>query len=64
VPFLTTLSAAASAAKSIEQLKTRKLGVLSIQEYHELARQGGAAARLETLEDCTRLVEYIKSFQL
>jgi carbamoyl-phosphate synthase large subunit len=64
VPFLTTLSAAASAAKSIEQLKKRELGVLSIQEYHELARQGGAGARLETLEDCTRLVEYIKSFQL
>jgi carbamoyl-phosphate synthase large subunit len=64
VPFLTTLSAAASAAKSIEQLKTRELDVLSIQEYHELARQGGAAARLETLEDCTRLVEYIKSFQI
>jgi carbamoyl-phosphate synthase large subunit len=64
VPYLTTLSAAASAAKSIEQLKKKELGVFSIQEYHELARQGGSSARLETLEDCTRLVEYIKSFQL
>jgi len=38
--------------------------VRTIQEFHELARQGGSAARLETLDDCTRLVEYIKSFQL
>ncbi len=64
VPFLTTLSAAASAAKSIEQLKRQGMGVRTIQEFHELARQGGSAARLETLDDCTRLVEYIKSFQL
>jgi carbamoyl-phosphate synthase large subunit len=64
VPFLTTLSAAASAAKSIEVLKKRDIRVMSVQEYHELARQGGATTRLETLEDCTRLVEYIKSFQL
>jgi carbamoyl-phosphate synthase large subunit len=63
VPFLTTLSAAASAAKSIEQMRHKEFSVMSIQEYHELARQGGATHQLETLEDCTRLVEYIRSFQ-
>jgi len=64
VPFLTTLSAAASAAKSIEQIRQREFSVMSVQEYHELARQGGVSHQLETLEDCTRLVEYIRSFQL
>ncbi len=64
VPFLTTLSAAASAAKSIERLRQADLPVVSVQEYHELARQGGAPRQLETLEDCTRLVEYIRSFQM
>jgi carbamoyl-phosphate synthase large subunit len=64
VPFLTTLSAAASAAKSIEQMKNKTFSVMSVQEYHELARQGGGSRTLETLEDCTRLVEYIRSFQV
>jgi carbamoyl-phosphate synthase large subunit len=64
VPFLTTLSAAASAAKSIEQMRQKEFSVMSVQEYHELARQGGALHQLQTLEDCTRLVEYIRSFQL
>ncbi len=64
VPFLTTLSAAASAAKSIEQIRGQELSVLSLQEHHDLARQGGASRQLETLEDCTRLVEYIRSFQM
>jgi len=54
----------ASAAKSIEQIRQNKLTVSSIQEHHELAAQGGEANRVETLEDCTRLVEYIKSFQM
>jgi carbamoyl-phosphate synthase large subunit len=64
IPFITTLSAAASAAKSIEQVRKRRLGVMSIQEYHELAAQGGGTHAIESLEDCTRLVEYIKSFQM
>jgi carbamoyl-phosphate synthase large subunit len=64
VPFMTTLSAAASAAKSIEQMRSREFSVKSMQEHHELARQGGALRQLETLEDCTRLVEYIRSFQM
>jgi carbamoyl-phosphate synthase large subunit len=64
VPFLTTLSAAAAAAKSIEQIKNQTFTVMSMQEYHELARQGGGTRTLETLEDCTRLVEYIRSFQV
>ena len=64
IPFITTLSAGASAAKSIEQLRTRRLGVLSIQEHHELASQGGGTQTVETLEDCTRLLEYIKAFQM
>ncbi|MGH9425208.1 MAG: hypothetical protein ACRD2L_02730, partial [Terriglobia bacterium] len=64
VPFITTLTAAASAAKSIEQIRQRQLSVRSIQEHHELAAQGGVAHPVETLEDCTRLVEYIKSFQM
>lgn len=64
IPFITTMSAAASAAKSIEQIRQNKLTVRSIQEHHELAAQGGEANRVETLEDCTRLVEYIKSFQM
>jgi carbamoyl-phosphate synthase large subunit len=64
VPFLTTLSAAASAAKSIEVMRNRGYNVLSVQEHHELATQGGVTRQLESLEDCTRLVEYIKSFQM
>jgi carbamoyl-phosphate synthase large subunit len=64
IPFITTLSAAASAAKSIEALRKRHLGVLSIQEYNELAAQGGGSRQPETLEDATRLVEYIRSFQM
>ena len=64
MPFLTTLSAAAFAAKSIQQMQERSFAVMSIQEHHELAAQGGASLRLETLDDCTRLVEYIRSFQL
>jgi carbamoyl-phosphate synthase large subunit len=64
IPFITTLSAAASAAKSIEVLRKKELSVQSVQEYHELAGQSGAAPRVESLEDVTRLVEYIKSFQI
>jgi carbamoyl-phosphate synthase large subunit len=64
VPFITTLSAAASAAKSIEQMRDHKLTVLSIQEYQGLALQGGGTHQVETLEDCARLLEYIKGFQL
>jgi carbamoyl-phosphate synthase large subunit len=64
IPFITTLSAAASAAKSIEQIRKRRLTVMSIQEYQELAIQGGGPHQVETLEDCTRLIEYIKSFQM
>jgi carbamoyl-phosphate synthase large subunit len=64
VPHITTLSAAASAAKSIEQIRERQLSVMSIQEYHELAGQGGRTQPADSLEDCVRLVEYIKSFQL
>ncbi len=64
IPFITTLTAAASAAKSIEQIKQRHLDVRSIQEHHELAAQGGVVHPVETLEDCTRLVEYIRSFQM
>jgi carbamoyl-phosphate synthase large subunit len=64
VPFMTTLSAAASAAKSIDQTRKEGFSVMSIQEHHELAAQGGDQQRLQTLEDCTRLVEYIKSFQM
>jgi len=64
VPFITTLSAAASAAKSIEQMRDHKLTVMSIQEYQELALQGGGTHQVETLEDCARLLEYIKGFQL
>jgi carbamoyl-phosphate synthase large subunit len=64
IPFITTLSAAASAAKSIEAIRTASLSVLSVQEYHELAAQGGSAQQLESLEDVSRLVEYIKSFKI
>jgi len=64
VPFLTTLSAASFAAKSIQQMQERSFTVMSIQEHHELATQGGTSLTLETLDDCTRLVEYIRSFQL
>jgi carbamoyl-phosphate synthase large subunit len=64
VPFITTLSAAASAAKSIEALRKHQLRVVSIQEYHERAAQGGKSAQVETLDDATRLVEYIRSFQM
>jgi carbamoyl-phosphate synthase large subunit len=64
IPFITTLSAAASAAKSIAQLRSRPLEVMSVQEHHEHAAQGGGTHAAETLEDCTRLVEYIKAFQM
>ena len=64
IPFITTLSAAASAAKSIEQIRQDKLSVMSIQEYHELAAQGGEVQKVDSIEDSTRLVEYIRSFQL
>lgn len=64
VPFITTLSAAASAAKSIEQMRQHQLDVMSIQEHHELAAQGGETSPVETLEDCVRVVEYIRSFQV
>ncbi len=63
VPFITTLSAAASAAKSIERMKTQTFSVRSIQEYHELARAKGATKQPVTVEDCQKVVEYIKVFQ-
>lgn len=64
VPFITTLAAAASAAKSIEEMRKNQLVVLSLQEHHEVAAQGGSAKPVETLEDCERMVEYIRSFQM
>ncbi len=64
VPFITTLAAAASASKSIEEMRKNQLSVLSVQEHHELAAQGGEATPVETLEDCERMVEYIRSFQM
>ncbi len=64
VPFITTLSAAASAARSIEETRSRRFDVMSVQEHHELAAQGGRMQPVESLEDCARLVEYIKSFQV
>ena len=64
VPFITTLSAAASAARSIAQMRRERFSVKSIQEYHELARQGGATEQPVSIEDCSRVVEYIKSFQM
>jgi carbamoyl-phosphate synthase large subunit len=64
VPFITTLSAAASAAASIDQMRRKKFSVMSIQEYHELARQGGKTEQPVSIEDCSRVVEYIKSFQV
>jgi carbamoyl-phosphate synthase large subunit len=64
IPFITTLSAAASAARSIEQLRGLPFEVRSVQEHHELAAQGGGTHDIETLEECTRLVEYIKAFQM
>lgn len=64
VPFITTLSAAASAAKSIGDIREQRFDVKSVQEHHELAAQGGRMRPVESLEDCARLVEYIKSFQM
>jgi carbamoyl-phosphate synthase large subunit len=64
VPFITTLAAAASAAKSIEEIKKNQLTVMSVQEHHEIAAQGGEVKPMETLEDCSRMVEYIRSFQM
>ena len=64
VSFITTLSAAASAAKSIEQIRQRNLGVMSVQELHELASQGGDVQHLDSLEENARILEYIKSFQM
>jgi carbamoyl-phosphate synthase large subunit len=63
VPFITTLSAAATAAKSIERMLKRPFSVLSIQEYHDLARQSGPTEQPLTIDDCAKVVEYIKSFQ-
>ncbi|MBI5472047.1 MAG: carbamoyl-phosphate synthase large subunit [Ignavibacteriae bacterium] len=64
VPFITTLAAAASACKSIDEMRSSQLSVMSVQEHHELAAQGGVAKPVETIEDCERLVEYIRSFQI
>jgi carbamoyl-phosphate synthase large subunit len=64
VPYITTLSAAASAARSIEWMREQEGSVRSIQEYHEVAGQGGRTRPSESLEDCTRLVEYIRAFQM
>jgi carbamoyl-phosphate synthase large subunit len=64
IPFVTTLSAAASASKSIEQMRKEKFSVSTVQEYHELARQGGKTEQPITIEDCSRVIEYIKSFQV
>ncbi len=64
VPFITTLSAAASAARSIAEMRRHEFTVMSIQEYHELARQGGTTEQPVSIEDCSRVVEYIKSFQM
>jgi hypothetical protein len=37
---------------------------MTIQEHQELASQGGGTHDIESLEEVTRLVEYIKSFQM
>ncbi len=63
VPFITTLAAAASAARSIEETRNHRFDVMSVQEHHEHAAEGGRMQPVESLEDCARLVEYIKSFQ-
>jgi carbamoyl-phosphate synthase large subunit len=60
VPFITTLSAAASAARSIADLRERKLPVRSIQEYQADAASIEGRQGLETREDCDRLVEQIR----
>ncbi len=60
VPFITTLSAADAAARSIERLRGSELSVRSIQEYHDDARSNGAADALESPEDCVRFVERMK----
>jgi carbamoyl-phosphate synthase large subunit len=59
VPFITTLSAAAAAAKSIIQLNKEPLGVRSIQEYH--ATVAPVMRPEATLEDCFRLVAESRS---
>ncbi len=64
IPFITTLAAAASASKSIAEMRKNQLTVMSVQEHHELASQGGEQKPMETLEDCERMVEYIRSFQM
>ncbi len=58
------MSAAESTVKSNEQTRQHGLEVMSIQEHHELAAQGGEVRRGDSLDDCIRLVEYIKSFQM
>ncbi len=63
VPFITTLSAAASAAKSIERMKNQQFSVRSLQEYHALAREKGPTRQPETVEECEKVVEYIKVYQ-
>ena len=63
IPFITTLSAAASAAKSIERMKNQPFTVRSLQEYHALAREKGPTKQPETIEDCEQVVQYIKVFQ-
>ncbi len=63
VPFITTLSAAASAVKSIERMKREPFSVRSVQEYHEMARRGGPTEQPSSIEDCARVVEFIKTLQ-
>jgi carbamoyl-phosphate synthase large subunit len=64
IPFITTLSAAASAAKSIEAIREHPLTVMSVQEYHQRGSAWGGSRPIESLEDCAMLVEHIKAFQM
>ena len=59
VPFITTLSAAAAAAKSIGQLQNQPLSVLSIQEYH--GHMASVMRPAASIEDCFRLVAETRS---
>jgi carbamoyl-phosphate synthase large subunit len=63
VPFITTLSAAASAARSIARLREEPMSVLSIQEYHARAAAGGPVPAPSTPEECARLVDDIVRLQ-
>jgi carbamoyl-phosphate synthase large subunit len=63
VPFITTLSAAESAVRSIRQLRDRRLSVQSLQEYHVTAQAGGIPRPLQSVEDCARLVRRIEEMQ-